>query len=79
MRFAATHEGCLPLMDNGHYQMALLQDEKRMTELMILQENMKLYPFGAVWEEYCRQCGVAADDAWFADVKKYETEVLLKR
>ena len=57
-----------------------LQDENRMTELMMFQEDMKLQPFGDVWEEYCRQCGVAASGReWFDTVKKYEEEVLLKR
>lgn len=57
-----------------------LQDENRMTELMMFQEDMKLQPFGDVWEEYCRQCGVAASGReWFDSVKKYEEEVLLKR
>ncbi len=56
-----------------------LQDESNMTELMVLQEEMKLYPFGEVWEEYCRQCGVAADMSWLGEIKEYEKEVLLKR
>lgn len=60
-------------------EMARLQNEKRMTELMVLQENIKLYPFGAVWEEYCRRCKAPSDKEWFADVQKYETEVLLGR
>lgn len=77
--FRSWQKALLQALCTPNGEMARLQDEKRMTELMILQENMKLYPFGAVWEEYCRQCGVAADDMWFADVKKYETEVLLKR
>lgn len=77
--FRSWQKALLQALCTPNGEMARLQEEKRMTELMILQENMKLYPFGAVWEEYCRQCGVAADDMWFADVKKYETEVLLKR
>lgn len=56
-----------------------LQEENNPTELMVLQEELKTYPFGAVWEEYCTQCGVAADGKWFEAVKKYETDVLLKR
>lgn len=56
-----------------------LQEENRMTELMVLQEDMKLYPFGAVWEEYCAQCGVPSDKSWFEAVQEYEKAVLLKR
>lgn len=56
-----------------------LQNENRLTELMVRQEAMKTMPFGDIWNEYCKQCGVADDDAWFDDVMKYEDEVLSKR
>ena len=56
-----------------------LQDQTSMSELMVLQEELKTYPFGDIWEEYCRQCGVSAGAEWFDEVKKYEAEVLLKR
>ena len=36
-------------------------------------------PFGEVWEQYCRECGVPADGEWFAEVKDYENKVLSKR
>jgi L-rhamnose isomerase len=36
-------------------------------------------PFGDVWKEYCEQCGVLGDGEWFAEVEKYEAEVLAKR
>lgn len=56
-----------------------IQEESRMTELMVMQEELKMYPFGDVWEEYCRQCGVTADQSWFEEVKQYEKEVLSRR
>ena len=56
-----------------------LQDENKLTELMVRQEAMKTMPFGDVWAEYCRQCGVAEDESWFDEVMKYEKEVLSKR
>lgn len=56
-----------------------LQDENRFTELLVMQEELKLYPFGDVWEEYCKLCGVTADQSWLEDVKAYEEDVLLKR
>lgn len=55
-----------------------LQDAGNMTELMVAQEEIKTYPFGDVWREYCRQCGVK-EDHWFEEVKLYEKEVLSKR
>ena len=43
------------------------------------QEELKTMPFGEIWEQYCRECGVPADGEWFASVKHYENEVLRKR
>ena len=56
-----------------------LQDESCFTELMVMQEEIKTYPFGAVWEEYCRQCGVAGDTGWLDEIKEYEASVLSLR
>ncbi len=56
-----------------------LQDRYEMTELLVAQDELKTMPFGEVWDEYCRREGVAKDGEWFADVKKYENEVLVKR
>jgi len=55
-----------------------LQDKVRLTELMVMQEELKTLPFGAVWEEFCLRCGVTADN-WFDSIMKYEAEVLSKR
>ena len=59
--------------------LAELQDKNRMTELMVMQEEIKTLPFGDVWAEYCAQCGVAAGAEWFKEIEKYEQEVLLAR
>lgn len=56
-----------------------LQDENRLTELMMMQEEIKTYPLGDIWAEYCRQCNVPEDQSWFAAIQKYEEEVLSKR
>ena len=56
-----------------------LQDSNAWTEVMVLQEELKTLPFGDVWEEYCRECGVPADKEWFDVIKEYENDVLLKR
>ena len=54
-----------------------LQNENNFTELMYLQEEMKMMPVGEVWEEFLSREGVVAD--YFAEVKKYESEVLSRR
>lgn len=53
-----------------------LQDEGRMTELMIWQEELKTYPFGDIWEEYCRREGVLQGNEWLKEIQRYEKEVL---
>ncbi len=52
-----------------------LQDEGRFTELFARQEELKTLPFGEVWNEYCRRCGVPEDGQWFEIVEKYEKDV----
>ena len=56
-----------------------LQDNGDFTSLLVCQDEMKTMPFGEVWNEYCRVCNVPEDGKWLAQVKKYETEVLLGR
>ena len=56
-----------------------LQDNGDFTELMVMQEEMKTLPFGDIWAEYCKECGVAADTSWYDEIMKYEKDVLSKR
>ena len=56
-----------------------LQDENKLTELLVMQEEVKTLPFGDVWEAYCTRCNVIPDSAWFEKVKEYEENVLIKR
>ncbi len=65
---------CLP-----NAELKNLQDAGNFTELMVMQEEAKMLPFGAVWAEYCEQCGVVADKSWFEEIKAYEADVLSKR
>ena len=58
--------------------LANLQENNELTELQVMQDEMKTMPFGDIWDEYCRQCGVKCDREWFDEVKLYE-EVLSKR
>lgn len=52
-----------------------LQDENRLTELMVMQEELKTYPFGDIWAEYCAACNVEVDQTWFEEVQTYEAKV----
>jgi L-rhamnose isomerase len=46
---------------------------------LALQEEAKALPFGAVWDFYCESKNVPVGDAWLADIKRYENQVLSKR
>lgn len=56
-----------------------LQEERKLTELMMLQEELKLYPVGDVWNYYCEINQVPQKEDWFETVVEYEAEVLRKR
>ena len=56
-----------------------LQDNGKLTELIVAQESMKTLPFGAVWAEYCARAKVPQDLDLYAEIQKYESEVLAKR
>lgn len=45
---------------------------------MMMHEELKTFPFGAVWDEYCRSCGLPVGAKWFEEIEKYEKEVLSK-
>ena len=49
------------------------------TARLALLEEAKTLPFGAVWDYYCLKMGVPVGDAWIAEVKQYEEDVLAKR
>ena len=58
-------------------EMKKLQDENRMTELMVLQEEIKTAPFGDVWNEYLRRENVEKN--YIETILEYEDTVLKKR
>ena len=49
------------------------------TARLALQEEARALPFGAVWDFYCESKGVPVGEAWLAEVKGYEKNVLSKR
>ena len=77
--FRSWQKALLMALCTPNAELKKLQDENRMTELMLRQEEAKMYPLGDVWAEYCDQCGVPQDRDMFAAVDAYEKEVLLAR
>jgi len=62
-----------------HAALKKLQDEGKFTELLMQQEELKSYPYGAVWEHYCELQGVPFDESWYKEVADYEKTVLSLR
>lgn len=60
-------------------QMKELQESNNLTKLMNVQEEVKTFPFGDVWDYFCEVSGVPVGSKWFEEVEKYEAEVLSKR
>jgi L-rhamnose isomerase len=56
-----------------------LEAESDFTARLALMEEAKLLPFGAVWDRYCAEMNVPIGDAWLAEVKAHERNVLSKR
>lgn len=56
-----------------------MQEQGRFTELMVWQEELKLYPFGDVWNYFCERCGVPKRGEWLQEIRTYEQNVLMKR
>ena len=56
-----------------------LEAEGDFTARLALMEEAKMLPSGAVWDHYCASQNVPVSDAWIAEVKQYERDVLSKR
>lgn len=58
-------------------KMKQLQDDADFTRLMIMSEQLKLLPFGAVWQEALYRAGTPVE--YYEKVREYEENVLFKR
>lgn len=59
--------------------LADLQLKGNLTELMMLQEEIKTYPLGDIWQEFCKQNNVPETEEWFNEIKEYEKNIQSKR
>jgi L-rhamnose isomerase len=69
---------CLAMLE-PHAQYKKLELAGDYTSRLALMEEAKSLPFGAVWDFYCLKKGVPVGDAWLAEVKTYEKDVLSRR
>jgi L-rhamnose isomerase len=77
--FRSWQKALLNAMCTPNKMLKELQDQNRLTELMVMQEEVKTLPFGDIWSKYCEECGVIKDQNWFAKIKQYEEDVQSKR
>lgn len=49
------------------------------TARLAMLEEIKLLPFGAVWDCFCLRHGVPAGREWLSEIKAYERDVLARR
>ena len=49
------------------------------TGRLAMLEELKTLPFGAVWDMCCARQDVPVGEAWLAEVRRYETDVLSRR
>ncbi len=62
-----------------HDRLKDLQDKQDFTRLMVENEELKTYPLGYVWEEFCKRHGVPVRDKWLDIVEEYEKDYQLNR
>ena len=62
-----------------HDMLKKYQEEANYTKMLALQEEFKTFPFGEVWDEYCKACGAPVGMDWIDVVDQYEADVLSKR
>jgi L-rhamnose isomerase len=55
------------------------QDAADYTRMLAISEELKTFPFGDVFDEYCRRAGAPVGFAWLDAVDEYEKNVLAKR
>ena len=60
-------------------RLAAYQDNADYTKMLAVSEELKTFPFGDVFEEYCKRVGVPAGLEWLDVVDEYERDVLSKR
>ena len=77
--FRSWQKALLMAMLTPNAQLKALQDEGKLTALLVMQESVKMLPFGDVWEEYCKRCGVPTEWELWEEIEAYEKEVLSKR
>lgn len=73
----AVQKALLYALLTDHDALKKLQDKSDFTALMVIQEEYKTLPFGAVWNEYLKRQGVKRD--YLSDILDHEKAVAKER
>ena len=60
-------------------QLKAYQDAADYTKMLAVSEELKTFPFGEVFDEYCKRVGAPIGMEWMDVVDEYEKNVLFKR
>jgi len=55
------------------------QDAANYTRMLAVSEELKMLPFGEVFDEYCRRTGAPVGMDWLLEAERYERDVTSKR
>jgi L-rhamnose isomerase len=55
------------------------EGERDFTSRLAMLEELKSFPFGAVWDYYCLQANVPVGSAWLEAIRRYSQDVLSRR
>ncbi len=69
----------LSAMLRPNAMLSKLQEERKLTDVFMIQEEIKTFPVGDVWDEFCRRTNAPVGMAWQDEIRKYEKEVLVNR
>ncbi len=75
----ATRKAILNALLTPEAMLAKYQENANYTELLVISEEIKTAPFGAVWNELCEHAGMPAGAEWLANVRDYESKILTVR
>jgi len=75
----ATRKAILNALLEPTAEIQTLESEGKNARKLALLEETKTLPFGAVWEELCRQADVPVGKAWIQEMESYESTVLANR
>ncbi|PAD39435.1 L-rhamnose isomerase [Terribacillus sp. 7520-G] len=62
-----------------HEELKDYQEKGQFTERLMLMEELKSYPFGAIWDYFCQEMQVPRGTAWWQHVKEYERNEMARR